>query len=247
MKVIYKERGKGKTEELIKQSAKNGGYIVCQSMTLAEGILYRARKLGLKIPTPITYREFLDGRYCGRGIKSFLIDDADMLLQYMTNVKIEAITMTENIQEKDSDEKEEKLDKNAIQADIRNRLNPITNLIAMCEGVSKNGGFGAMTNMFEKEIKQCKTEIDRLSNYFKEEEKKSMLDLLEQKYDEASLSVNEFLTKDYCFFINEKTYKKLKFEFSYFFLTNNIDTFNGVKIRIDNNLKDNEVVIFKKQ
>lgn len=98
------KKGEGKTDELIKLSAKNGGYIVCRSMTLSEGILYRAKQLGLRIPMPITYEEFINKRYLGRGIKSFLIDDVDVLLQYMTKVTISAITLTENEVEVEQEE-----------------------------------------------------------------------------------------------------------------------------------------------
>lgn len=99
MKKIVMKKGQGKTEELIKQSANNSGYIVCRSMLLAEAILFRAKQLGLSIPMPITYDEFINKRYRGRGIKSFLIDDVDVLLQYMTKVTISAITLTEDSKE----------------------------------------------------------------------------------------------------------------------------------------------------
>ena len=52
-----------------------------------------AREQNLDIPFPITYHEFLEGRY-GMWISGFLIDDADELLRQISRAPITAITMT---------------------------------------------------------------------------------------------------------------------------------------------------------
>lgn len=96
MKIIYKERKKGKTTELIKLSAEHHNYIVCHSISEVYRINDEARKMGLNIPFPITYDEFIKGKYYGKGVKGFLIDNAEMLLQYITKVPITAITINRN-------------------------------------------------------------------------------------------------------------------------------------------------------
>lgn len=70
---------------------------------------------------------------------------------------------------------EEKLDKDVIQADIRNRLNPINNLIAMIENwnLSNQLSSDAMIKIFKAELEQCKVEVSKLSNYFKENNEKT--------------------------------------------------------------------------
>jgi len=94
MEIIYKPRQLGKTTEIIKLSAKNGGYIVCMSHSEAERVFQQARTMKLNIPFPITFHEFITGEYYGKGIKSFLIDNAEILLQQISRVPIEAISFT---------------------------------------------------------------------------------------------------------------------------------------------------------
>ncbi len=95
MEKIIMVKGAGKTRELLKRSSENGFYIVCSSKNEAEKISRIAQERGLKIPFPITHDEFKAQRFCGRGIKGFLIDNADMLLQSMGGgVEVGAITMT---------------------------------------------------------------------------------------------------------------------------------------------------------
>ena len=95
MEIIVKKRGTGRTLELIKKSNKTGGYIVCMSQKESERILSHSQELGLNIPMPITYEEFINKRYHSKGIKNFLIDNVEDLLQTLTDVKIDAITLAE--------------------------------------------------------------------------------------------------------------------------------------------------------
>lgn len=95
MHILVGERATGKTSQLIKIAAENGGYIVCRSKMMAGEINNMAHKMELRIAFPLTYEEFLQRRYFGKGISKFYIDDADALLQSMTEVPIEIITLTQ--------------------------------------------------------------------------------------------------------------------------------------------------------
>lgn len=87
-------RQQGKTTQLIKIAAENGGYIVCRSKSMCGEINNMAHKMGLRIAFPLTYEEFLSRRYHGKGISKFYIDDVDHLLQSLTEVPIEVVTFT---------------------------------------------------------------------------------------------------------------------------------------------------------
>jgi hypothetical protein len=62
-------------------------------MSEASRIQIEAEKMGLQIPFPISYFEFLRKDYCRKGIKGFLIDDADVFLQSLSAVPINSITV----------------------------------------------------------------------------------------------------------------------------------------------------------
>jgi hypothetical protein len=94
MKTHIIPRGKGKTTELIKKSAESGDYIVCHQLAEVNRIQMEARRMGLRIPLPITYDEFLKKRYHSKGISGFLIDNADMFLQSLSDVPINNITVS---------------------------------------------------------------------------------------------------------------------------------------------------------
>lgn len=94
MKTHIIPRGKGKTTKLIKKSAETGDYIVCHSLDEANRIQAEAQEMGLQIPLPITYNEFLKKLYYGKVISGFLIDNADVFLQSLSNVPINSITVS---------------------------------------------------------------------------------------------------------------------------------------------------------
>jgi hypothetical protein len=94
MEKIILGRGEGKTDCLIRLSAENHNYIVCATMQEAGRIQQRANELGLDIVLPITYREFVERDYNGRGVKGFLIDNIEHLAQSMTVVPVNAITLS---------------------------------------------------------------------------------------------------------------------------------------------------------
>jgi hypothetical protein len=94
MKIIL-ARGHGKTIDAIRIAAEDGLYIVCIDRNEAGRVFSCSREFGLDIPFPITFSEFLEGRFSGKGIKGFVIDNADQLLAYIARgVPVAAITMT---------------------------------------------------------------------------------------------------------------------------------------------------------
>ena len=93
MEKIIMQRGYGKTTQLIKNSAKTGDYIVCHGLDEANRIQYEAIQMGLDIPLPITYHEFIEKRYSGVNISGFLIDNIEMFIQSLSDVQVNAITM----------------------------------------------------------------------------------------------------------------------------------------------------------
>ena len=94
MRVVVTARNEGKTTELILQAADLNGYIVCLSVREAASISQQAQEMGVNINFPITFREFLERDYFGINIGVFHIDNADMLLQSLTIVPIETISIT---------------------------------------------------------------------------------------------------------------------------------------------------------
>jgi hypothetical protein len=80
MKILVSGRGGGKTTKLIDESANTGAYIVTLNRQRANQIQDEARAHGLSIPLPISFDEFLHRQYYGKGIKGFLIDDAEQVL-----------------------------------------------------------------------------------------------------------------------------------------------------------------------
>lgn len=94
MKTILKGRREGKTNELIRLSAETGYYIVVATQRHATEVFLRAKEQGAVIPFPVSFDEFLRER-SGPGVKGYLIDDADLLLQRLSSIPILAITLTQ--------------------------------------------------------------------------------------------------------------------------------------------------------
>ena len=98
MKIISNQRGGGKTTKLIEEARKLEGYnlIVCIDEREAKRVWENILLEKYELPKPITFREFIDGKYLGKNINSFLIDNADLFLQRLSRgVKIHAVTFTE--------------------------------------------------------------------------------------------------------------------------------------------------------
>lgn len=94
MEVIHKTPKEGKTTELIRKCAGEGGYIVCCNINDANRIFQMSQNMELNIPFPITFKEFIKREYSGRRISCFHIDDADRCLQSLSDVEIKTVTLT---------------------------------------------------------------------------------------------------------------------------------------------------------
>ena len=99
MEVVALGRQKGKTRRAIEQAHKTKAYIVCANKRECQRIFEEAQKLKLSIPLPITYAEWFEIGYTGGNIKGFIIDNVELLVQYLTNVPIEMITV--NVEQSD--------------------------------------------------------------------------------------------------------------------------------------------------
>ena len=88
MKIIRTDRGRGKTTELIKQSARDRSYILCMNKENARYIYDMAREMNLNIPHPITTADLPL-----RGFKgSVLIDEIDYILPRLIGTQVDVIT-----------------------------------------------------------------------------------------------------------------------------------------------------------
>ena len=91
-KIICRPLRGGKTHEAIKQSAKTGATIVCFNQEEADRVWTMAEHLGLAIPVPLCINDFPQKT---RGIKgSFIVDNADKILEHLMQHPIEALTLT---------------------------------------------------------------------------------------------------------------------------------------------------------
>lgn len=97
MRVINRPRAGGKTHEIIKLCAEKGGYIVCFNRQEANRVFHVAKNMGLKVPLPITFREFIERKYHAPGITQFLIDNLDICIQEISPVLVEAISMNATV------------------------------------------------------------------------------------------------------------------------------------------------------
>ncbi len=94
MKLITGGPASGKTTTLIRESAETFAYIVTRSQRTAQDIFNYAGEMGLQIPFPLTYEEFLNTDYYAPGVKGILIDDVDALVQHISRVGVYTITLT---------------------------------------------------------------------------------------------------------------------------------------------------------
>jgi len=94
MDVIYKKAGQGKTCEAIRLSHEKDYYIVAIDHDECFRITEFAREeMGLPINFPLTFDEFLQGRYNGKGVKGLIIDNVDLLMSHISNAPVEMITL----------------------------------------------------------------------------------------------------------------------------------------------------------
>lgn len=96
MEIILRNKGGGKTAELIRRSSETGFYILTRDYARARTVAKQAHDMGINIPFPVTVADYMhsDG-FNGSYIKNIYIDDADDILQAIFGrVNIEAITIT---------------------------------------------------------------------------------------------------------------------------------------------------------
>lgn len=94
MEVICRSRQAGKTHDLIKRCYEEGGYIVCASRREADRVHGVAEQMGLDVPQPITFLEFVQQKYHPEGVKKFHIDNVDMCVQMISKVPVSTVTLT---------------------------------------------------------------------------------------------------------------------------------------------------------
>lgn len=95
MRLILGQKGDGKTKECLLMSAQTGYYIVCADRHTASALAQWALDLNLKMPFPITFEDLRQGRFYSKGIKGFIIDNADQLLEDLCKgTYLHAVTMT---------------------------------------------------------------------------------------------------------------------------------------------------------
>lgn len=89
---IVKEKGQGKTIEIIKKSSELSIPILTMNHRSRESIKNMAKKMGLDILEPITILEIENGKLSGLKISSILVDDIDSIMQqYLSSKQIEMI------------------------------------------------------------------------------------------------------------------------------------------------------------
>lgn len=95
MKIIHNERQTGKTTELIKMCSRDRySLIVAPNRLMCNAILKQSIELGYDIPNPITFKEFIEGKYCKAHIEKFYIDELESCLQsVLGNVTIDTVVI----------------------------------------------------------------------------------------------------------------------------------------------------------
>lgn len=95
MKVYARPRQGGKTTELVRLAAGEFLYVVCPDRRQVRYVAQLARDMGLDIPFPMTWGEFLRGDYRAKGVEGFVIDNLDLCIQGMSHVPVRAVSLTD--------------------------------------------------------------------------------------------------------------------------------------------------------
>ncbi len=98
--IIFSQRLTGRTTKLIEKCARyKYALIVCPTRMRANIVFKDARKMGKNIPMPITFEEFISGRFSTEHINAFLIDDLDQCLAiYSRNVPIDTVVIEKRME-----------------------------------------------------------------------------------------------------------------------------------------------------
>ena len=91
MEIYISGRQFGKTTMLIQESARTGATIAVATYQMARHVEFLARKLNLKIPTPVTYAEIFR-TYREDKTKRYLVDELQMMLSQL-NVDIATVDL----------------------------------------------------------------------------------------------------------------------------------------------------------
>lgn len=94
MKKILKERGQGKTYDLIKISSEKNIPIICYSYGSMTLICEMAEEMGVEIPTPIPIHKYIEMINGGYNPERILIDNAEFIMEYLLRCEIYALSMT---------------------------------------------------------------------------------------------------------------------------------------------------------
>lgn len=94
MEIIIRKPREGKTTELIKRCAEQGGYIVSATQMRAKATFKMAKDMGYNIPFPLTFYELLKVEYRAKGIRRLYIDDAHEIFKEIAGgIEIDSITI----------------------------------------------------------------------------------------------------------------------------------------------------------
>lgn len=95
MNIIFGERRSGKTTELIKQCAQDKyALIVAPNTHMCDCIFQQSKEMGYNIPQPITFRDFLHGKFYEHAVEKFYFDELIMCLETVAKgVAIESIVL----------------------------------------------------------------------------------------------------------------------------------------------------------
>lgn len=98
MKILNKERGSGKTTQLIYTSEVTGYPIVTYTEKQANNVSEQAKKLGCNIINPITITNIKTSKRAYQSFQYILLDEAELILQEALEsylgVDIVALTMS---------------------------------------------------------------------------------------------------------------------------------------------------------
>jgi hypothetical protein len=94
-KLIIDDRQTGRSTKLIKECSKyRYAIIVCPTHIRAKILFDYAKDIGYPIPLPISFEEFVEGRFFGRNIDAFFFDDLDESIRQMAHcVPVKGIVM----------------------------------------------------------------------------------------------------------------------------------------------------------
>ena len=84
--IIVADRCTGKTRHLITQCSQDEySLIVCPTRAMCRYVFEEAESMGLKIPMPITFDEFVKGKFNPYKVKKFYFDELQISLASMAN------------------------------------------------------------------------------------------------------------------------------------------------------------------